>query len=150
MMAVVDATAAALGRELSELLRRARAERLSLSLYRFADKPQVALEAHPSSDFRAQHEGMLEDILLQMQETIRAASPQVDDSLDAPALGTALLRLLEATPSLTVFVNFLHPAGGESSCRVEVIRPEPLQVLTSRLAPDPLEAIEAALEALAV
>jgi hypothetical protein len=134
--------------ELLELLALAREEKLTISLYRFRDRGQIGLEAFPASDFRVQEEGELGDVVSQMSETIRAARAQVDEEPDGPRLARAVVALLDATEDQTVFINFLHPAGGEYSCQVEVVVPDPLTVLANVLAPDALEAIEGALEKL--
>lgn len=136
------------GQALVSLLEVARDERLSVSVYRFKDGDGISLEAHPASDFRAQHDGELLEATRSLERSIRSSRPQVRERLDAERLGRALVELLGASEGLTVFVSFYHPAGSEDSCRVEVVVPDPLEVVVNHLAPEAVEALEGALAAL--
>lgn len=148
MSSILPRDVSAFGESLVSLLEVARAERLSISLYRFRDGEGISVEAHPASDFRAQHDGDLLAATQALEATVRSARPQVREQLDAVRLGQALVSLLEASTGLTVFVSFYHPAGSEDSCRVEVVVPDPLQVVVNHWAPEALEALEGALSAL--
>lgn len=138
----------AFGESLVALLEAARAERLSVSLYRFSDNETISLEAHPASDFRIQHDGDLLAATQALESSVRSSRPQVREQLEATRLGPALVALLKASQGLTVFVSFYHPAGSEDSCRVEVVAPDPLRVVVNHWAPEALEALEGALASL--